>query len=94
MAQKIDTILSAVNAESAEGQVDVIDDEAGQSASPENPEVSAQVPVEAPAPSQQPKDNSVVSEEDTMFEIDEEFMKATTSPDCNKSAAKEMLVVR
>lgn len=85
MAQKIDTILSAVNAESAEGQVDVIDDEAGQSASPENPEVSAQAPVEAPAPSEQPKDNSVVSEEDTMFEIDEEFMKALSEMNLENS---------
>lgn len=66
MAGKIDSILNAINSEqNPEGQVDVIDDETAQSAAPT-----------APAPAPQPSQDGVVSEDDMMFEIDEDFMNA------------------
>lgn len=67
MATKIDSILNAVNPDAGtngEGAVDVIDDETAGGA-----------PAPAPAePAQTPVDDTVVSEEDMMFEIDEDFM--------------------
>jgi len=68
MAQKLDSILNAINP-NAEGQVDVIDDEnQGAQSAPAAPQP-------APAAPTMPNDN-VVSEDDVMFEIDEEFMNA------------------
>lgn len=73
MAEKLDSILSAVNpAAGSEGQVDVIDDEtAGQA-----PAAEAPAPAPAPAAAPAPQDDTVVSEDEMMFEIDEEFMNA------------------
>jgi len=78
MAEKIDSILSAINpSANSEGQVDVIDDEnAGQEA----PAAPA-----APAPNQE---EPVVSEEDMMFEIDEDFMNALS--EMNSNIAEEV----
>jgi len=70
LASKIDSILSAVNPEAgSEGEVEVVDDEAGQAPAP-----AAEVPGAAPAPQQAPAQNNVVAEDDMMFEIDEDFM--------------------
>lgn len=75
MAEKLDSILSAVNpAAGSEGQVDVIDDEtAGQAPAAEAP---APAPAPAPAAAPAPQDDTVVSEDEMMFEIDEDFMNA------------------
>lgn len=80
MAEKIDSILSAINpSANSEGQVDVIDDEnAGQEA----PAAPA-APAAAPAP-----EEPVVSEEDMMFEIDEDFMNALS--EMNSNIAEEV----
>ena len=72
MAEKINTILNAVSpgaGTGAEGQVDVIDDETA--GAEQNP-----MPAPAAAPGVPGQDNTVVSEEDMMFEIDEDFMNA------------------
>ncbi len=73
MASKIDSILNAVAPDAgagSEGAVEVIDDETAG-------EMPAPTPTPAPgAPTAPAVDDTVVSEDDMMFEIDEEFMNA------------------
>lgn len=69
LTSKIDSILSAVNPQGAgtgaNGEVDIVDDD--------NPEAAGGVPPAPAAPSAPaPTDDTVVNEDDIMFELDEE----------------------
>jgi hypothetical protein len=72
LTSKIDSILSAVNpsgSEGGEGDVQVVDDDNPVA----DPAQGAPAPqAQAPAPA--PQDNTVVSEDDIMFEIEDDMM--------------------
>ncbi len=75
LTSKIDSILSAVNpageGEGAEGEVEIVDDEAGAPAVDAAP---APAMPAAPAPAPMPQDDTVVNEDDIMFEIEDDVM--------------------
>lgn len=82
LSAKIDSILSAVNPGAAnpnngEGEVQVVDDD--NAGSP--PQTSAPAPAPASAPGAMPTDNSVVREDDLMFEFDDEMMESLFETD-------------
>jgi hypothetical protein len=87
MAEKIDSILNAVNPTAgSEGQVDVIDDETAGQTQP-TPDVAPAPAPAAAAPAPAAQDDTVVSEDEMMFEIDEEFMNALA--EMNKTVSED-----
>lgn len=79
LTSKIDSILSAVNpaGEGGEGEVQIVDDEEGAPAVDAVPGM----PAAAPAPAPIPQDNTVVNEDDIMFEIEEDVMEGLFETD-------------
>ena len=76
LISKVDTIMAAVSPESAqggEGEVQVVDDDGAQAgAAPAMDATAAPAPA---TPAAAPADNSVVSEDDVMFEIEDDMIE-------------------
>jgi len=80
LTSKIDSILSAVNptaGEGSEGEVQVVDDDGAAPAMDAAPAPAAP----APAPAALPQDDTVVNEDDIMFEIEDDVMEGLFETD-------------